>query len=69
MSVTDLNVLALTYQLQCEEDYDTMEGIDEVINEKVVQVGGSTLEEDLKLPGFYMSSSSKKNDDPVLVSN
>jgi len=66
LSVTDLNVLALTYQLQCEEDYDTMEGIDEVINEKVVQVGGSTLEEDLKLPGFYMSSSCKKNDDPVL---
>merc|ERR1712142_809025 len=42
------------------------EGVNEVKNEKVVQVGGSTLEEDLKLPGFYMSSSCNKNDDPVL---
>lgn len=68
MSVTDLNVLALTYQLQCEEDFDTMEGVDEVKNEKVVQMGGSTLEEDLKLPGFYMPSNYKKNSGPVLVS-
>jgi len=60
LSTTDLKVVALCYQLQCEHDCDSMPG-DEV-PKNVIQVGAdksAKFEDDL--PGFYTPSHKKKN--------
>lgn len=62
LSVTDLKVLALTYQLQCEFDCDPIEDVDakNIVKKDQIQVGGGSVKEDLKIPGFYIPSSNNK---------
>lgn len=60
LSVTDLKVLALTYQLQCQFDVDPMQDQEGIVKDQV-QVGRKSGELDPEIPGFYIPSSGNKN--------
>lgn len=70
LSVTDIKVLALAYQMQCEHDCDPLEGaaIDAVGErirnlDKVQHGSGGVGSQDLNMPGFYMPKSGKADEE------